>query len=161
VSKPDMVEQRLGPQIILGVTKLLGVSCSLKRLTTASANLGIISSVPIIFVLGFSMYIVMPVVIVWGWLRWKKRTQPRNIFSTLSLIGFTFVTASGLLAVFSIVYAIAFRFRFYDHRFSKSLGWAFYYRLWALSSPSVVHGDQTRCVGTLPLVLRECPCFGL
>jgi len=60
------------------------------------------------------MYIVMPVVIVWGWLRWKKGTQPRNVFSTLSLIGFTFATASSLLAVFSIACAIAFGFRHYD-----------------------------------------------
>src|ERR1700739_4293558 len=83
------------------------------------------SSVPIIFVLGFSMYMVMPVVIVWGWLRWKKRTQPRNVFSTLSLIGFTFATASGLLAVFSIAYAIAFRFRFYDPTLLKIFGLGF------------------------------------
>jgi hypothetical protein len=31
----------------------------------------------IIFVLGISMYIAMPVVIVWGWMLWKS-TRPAN-----------------------------------------------------------------------------------
>jgi hypothetical protein len=77
----------------------------------------------IIFVLGISMYIAMPVVIVWGWMLWKKRTQPRTLLSTLSFIGFTLATMSGLLAIFTILYAIAVGFPFYDPLLLKIFRW--------------------------------------
>jgi hypothetical protein len=77
----------------------------------------------IIFGLGISMYIAMPVVLVWGWVRWKKRTQPRTLCSTLSLIGFSLATLSGLLAILTVFYAIAIPFRFYDPSLLRIYRW--------------------------------------
>ena len=47
--------------------------------------------------------------------------RPRTLFSTLSLTGFTLARASGLLAIFSILYAIAIGFRFVTSRFLESI----------------------------------------
>ncbi len=64
-----------------------------------------------------AVYAGVPVLTVWGWVRWSTRTQPRTLFSILSLIGFTLATASGLLAVSSVLYAHAIGgFPFYDPR---------------------------------------------
>src|SRR6266481_1287199 len=77
----------------------------------------------IIFVLGISMYIAMPVVLVWGWVRWTKRTQPRTLCSKLSLIGFSLSTVSGLLAILTFFYAITIGFRFYDPPLLRIYRW--------------------------------------
>jgi hypothetical protein len=77
----------------------------------------------IIFVLGISMYIAMPAVLVWGWLRWAKRTEPRTLCSTLSLIGFLLATISGLLAILTFFYAIVIGFRFYDPPLLRIYRW--------------------------------------
>jgi hypothetical protein len=58
-----------------------------------------------LYVIG--MYIALPAVMIWGWVRWEKRTQPRNLSSILSLIGLALATASCLLAISSVVYARA------------------------------------------------------
>jgi RHS repeat-associated protein len=57
----------------------------------------------VLFAVGF--YIGLPALMGWGWVRWFKRTQPRTLPSILSLIGFALATASGLLAVSSLLYA--------------------------------------------------------
>jgi hypothetical protein len=60
-------------------------------------------------------YLGLPALLAWGWLRWRKRPQPRTTSSTLSLIGFILVTLSALLAISTIVYAQAIGgFRYYD-----------------------------------------------
>jgi|SRR5271169_667585 len=63
------------------------------------------SVVLVLFVVG--VYVALPAVMTWGWVRWWKRTQPRTPFSILSLIGFTLATASGLLAISAMLYARA------------------------------------------------------
>ncbi|PYV14111.1 MAG: hypothetical protein DMG21_19205 [Acidobacteria bacterium] len=66
-----------------------------------------------LFVVG--VYVAVPVVTVWGWVRWSKRSQPRTVFSMLSLVGFTLATASAFLAISSAIYAQAIGgFPFYD-----------------------------------------------
>jgi len=60
----------------------------------------------------------------WGWARWFRRTQPRTVPAILSLIGFTLATASGLLAVSSVLYAHAIGgFPFYDPRLLRVYRW--------------------------------------
>jgi len=59
-------------------------------------------------------YLVSPVMLIWGWVRWSIREQPRTIPSSLSLIGFILATASALLAVSSVAYAQIHRFPYYD-----------------------------------------------
>lgn len=45
------------------------------------------------------IYVGLPAVIIWGWVRWWKRAQLRTWPSILSLVGFALATASGLLAI--------------------------------------------------------------
>lgn len=61
---------------------------------------------------------------IWGWVRWAKRKQPRTAFSMLSLTGFSLATASALLAVSSLVYAHSIGgFPFYDALLLKIYRW--------------------------------------
>ncbi len=80
----------------------------------------------VIVLLGIGMYIVLPAVMVWGWMRWAKNTKQRTLFSALSLTGFVFATASGLLAIWSILYAhVIGGFPFYDSRLLRIYRWGF------------------------------------
>lgn len=49
----------------------------------------------------------LPIIFVWGWLRWYKRTGKQGLFSILSLIGFALATVSALLAAVTWGYAKA------------------------------------------------------
>jgi hypothetical protein len=61
------------------------------------------------------IYLAVPLVMVWGWIRWARRSNARSMPSILSLVGFTFSNASGILAVFSVMYAhIIGGFPYYD-----------------------------------------------
>jgi hypothetical protein len=69
------------------------------------------------FLIAFAaiFYLGFPALLVWGWLRWRRNPQSRTISSTLSLIGFILATLSALLAVSTILYALAIGgFRYYD-----------------------------------------------
>jgi hypothetical protein len=81
------------------------------------------SAESIVFLLAIGMYIALPVAMVLGWVRWVKRAQPRTLFSTLSLIGFALATASGVLAISSVLYAYAVGFRFYDPLLLRIFRW--------------------------------------
>ncbi len=51
--------------------------------------------------------LALPVIIAWGWIRWAKRSQPRNLSAILSLVGFLLGTASALLGIFTFLYSLA------------------------------------------------------
>ncbi len=69
----------------------------------------------LVVLLAVGFYVGLPAVMIWGWVRWLKRKQPRTLLSVLSLIGFTLATASGLLATSAMLYARAVGgFPFYD-----------------------------------------------
>lgn len=71
-----------------------------------------------------AIYIALPAVMIWGWVRWFKRTQPRTLLAILSLIGFTLATASGLLATSAMLYARAVGgFPFYDPLLLRIYRW--------------------------------------
>jgi len=72
----------------------------------------------------FAMWIAVlastPPLLIWGWVRWAKRREPRAIFSVLSLIGFSLATASALLAISSAIYGqMIGGFPYYDPRLLK------------------------------------------
>lgn len=72
----------------------------------------------------WSQLAFISVCLLWGWVRWFSRTQPRAVLAILSLIGFTLATASGLLAVSSVLYAHAIGgFPFYDPRLLRIYRW--------------------------------------
>jgi len=73
-----------------------------------------------------SAWIDIPIlaVLVWGWIRWAKYPQQKSLYPILSLVGFTLATLSGLLAVFSMLYAaLNGGFPYYDARLLKIYGW--------------------------------------
>jgi hypothetical protein len=52
-----------------------------------------------------------------GWVRWTRQPRQRSIFPILSLVAFAFATASGLLAVSSVMYSVGIGgFPYYDPR---------------------------------------------
>lgn len=80
------------------------------------------SALLVLFAVG--VYVGLPALMIWGWARWFRRTQPRTLPSILSLIGLTLATASGLLAVSSVMYAHAIGgFPFYDPRLLRIYRW--------------------------------------
>jgi hypothetical protein len=40
-----------------------------------------------------------------GWIRWARHSQPRNVFTYLSLVGFSLATISSIIAVATLLYA--------------------------------------------------------
>jgi hypothetical protein len=84
---------------------------------------GVLESVLVVLVaVGF--YLGLPALTIWGWTRWFTRTQARTLPVILSLIGFALATASGLLAVSSVVWAHAIGgFPYYDPRLLRMYRW--------------------------------------
>jgi len=77
----------------------------------------------VFFALIVFSYVISPVVLIWGWVRWVERSNLRTVSSILSLFGFILATASALLAVSSIAYAQAHAFRFYDPSLLRIFRW--------------------------------------
>ena len=44
-------------------------------------------------------YVLSPVILAWGWVRWCRKPKLRTVPAILSLLGFIFASASALLAV--------------------------------------------------------------
>jgi hypothetical protein len=81
-------------------------------------------SVEFIFVILFALsYLVSPVLLFWGWVRWLKQSKLRTITSLLSLSGFVLASASALLALLSIPYAQVHRFGYYDPSLMRIFRW--------------------------------------
>jgi len=82
-----------------------------------------------IWVLGalyLAVYLAMPVLVPWGWVRRAKHRGPRTVPGILSLIGFTLASSSCLLAVCSVLFANAIGgFAFYDPLLMRIIGWGF------------------------------------
>lgn len=69
-------------------------------------------------------FVGAPTLLVWGWFRWMLRPKQRDLCSILSVAGFLFATASGLLAVSSVMYSVGVGgFRYYDPRLLKIFRW--------------------------------------
>lgn len=68
-------------------------------------------------------FLVSPMVLIWGWVRWVKLPKTRTIVPTLSLIGFILATASALLAVLTTGYAQIHHFPYYDPLLLRIFRW--------------------------------------
>lgn len=53
----------------------------------------------------YTLLLSSPVLIIWGWIRWKKHSDAKSVFSILSLLGFSLATASASLVIASSLYA--------------------------------------------------------
>src|SRR5579872_2764246 len=69
-------------------------------------------------------YVFAPITLLFGWIRWIGRREELGRPFFLSLIGFILSTASGLLAVSAIAYAVATHgFQFYDPKLLRIYAW--------------------------------------
>jgi hypothetical protein len=72
----------------------------------------------------FSMIVMTPFVMVWGWIGWASSEKKWTILSVASLAGFALATASTLLAIVSAAYAnLIGGFAFYDQRLLRLFFW--------------------------------------
>jgi hypothetical protein len=73
----------------------------------------------IVLLLVLAIFIGLPSVMIWGWVRWA-RFKVQRVGSILSFAGFVLANAAALLAVGTALYAHAIRgFPFYDSRLLK------------------------------------------
>ena len=88
---------------------------------------GMSLSVEIIFIaLGVLGYLVSPVALIWGWVRWITLPRQRDALSILSFVGFLLANSSAVLAIASIAYAqLIHGFAFYDPRLMRVFRWGF------------------------------------
>jgi hypothetical protein len=78
----------------------------------------------ILSLLATAAFLTLPVVMIWGWLRWVRRRRPITLFSTLSLIGLALASASELLAISTVIYAkVTGGFEFYDPPLMRIYAW--------------------------------------
>jgi hypothetical protein len=81
-------------------------------------------SILILWSLWLVVLIGLPPLMIWGWVRWAKRTQPRTAFSIMSWAGLSLATLSALLAISTLIYAQAIGgFPLYDPLLLKIYRW--------------------------------------
>jgi hypothetical protein len=83
-------------------------------------------SLEILFsVLVVCAWIVTPIVLIWGWVRWMKNPKSKAVSSIFSLLGFLLATSSALLAISSVTYAHTLHngFPFYDPLLMRIYRW--------------------------------------
>jgi len=59
----------------------------------------------ILLVLAVGITLTVPILLLWGWLRWSQNEAPSSRSSTFSLVGFSLATASATLAIGTHLYA--------------------------------------------------------
>ena len=74
-------------------------------------------------ILSIAIYLVPPLLVVWGWTRWALRPNPRTWASNISLLGFIAATASAALAVLTIAYAQVHHFPYNDTLLLRIFAW--------------------------------------
>jgi hypothetical protein len=67
-------------------------------------------------------YLVAPVALVGGWIRWIKAPRLWTTWSLLSFVGFSTASLSAILAFFTFLYAHFYPFPFYDPLLMKIYG---------------------------------------
>jgi len=86
--------------------------------------------VGMLFVLG---YVLSPVMLIWGWVRWFRQSGPRTVTAILSKVGFSLASASALLAISAMAYSLIHGgFPYYDPLLMKVLGVGFLLSVGAL-----------------------------
>lgn len=69
----------------------------------------------LLWLVAVTVTLVVPILLVWGWLRWSSDESRHSRSSMFSLIGFALATGSAGLALGTHLYAVFVRsFRYYD-----------------------------------------------
>jgi hypothetical protein len=96
-----------------------------------------------------ALFFVSPLLLIWGWTRWAKRPKLTSIPSILSVIGFSFATASVILAASSVAYALLIHpFPYHSPCSSGYFDGASCFLLSESCLASAASGDQVHCAGT-------------
>jgi hypothetical protein len=89
-------------------------------------------------------FLASPVMLVWGWIRFAKLPNLGTGGSIFSLIGLILATASAVLAVSSIAYAVTIRgFPYYDPRLMRIFRWGIFLSLGGILFGTVGIGPRT------------------
>src|ERR1700722_2159907 len=78
----------------------------------------VVTGIPLIMFVGG--YITAPVLLVWSWARWVRRTRQWTPCAILSFAGLAVATVSALIAVTAMVYSISIGGEF-PHHFNDPL----------------------------------------
>jgi len=65
------------------------------------------------------VFVGLPVVTMWGWLRWLRNRDLRHFFPAVSFAAFACASLAGLLAIFSVLYIQAAQLSPYDYRWYR------------------------------------------
>lgn len=66
------------------------------------------------------IFVLTPLVLVWGWIRWTRREKRWTVLPIISLVGFGLATGSAVLAVVLSIYGHAIGgFDYYDPRLMR------------------------------------------
>ena|SRR5271165_2216043 len=96
----------------------------------APTSMSVQMIVGMLFVLG---YVLSPVMLIWGWVRWFRQSGPRTVTAILSKVGFSLASASALLAISAMAYSLIHGgFPYYDPLLMKVLGVGFLLSVGAL-----------------------------
>lgn len=60
----------------------------------------------LLWLVAVAVTLLVPILLVWGWLRWSTSENPHSSSSQSSLIGFALATASAGLAIGTHLYAV-------------------------------------------------------
>jgi hypothetical protein len=70
-----------------------------------------------------AVYGVLPVLLIWGWMRWASSSQPRTAPAIMACVSFALTNLSALLALGTVFYAWFVRpFPYYDRVLMKIYG---------------------------------------
>lgn len=77
----------------------------------------------VVVLLWLTGYVLSPVMVIWGWIRWFRKPRLQKVSAILSLIGFILASASGLLAFSASAYSLMRGgFPYYDPLLMKICG---------------------------------------
>ena len=83
-----------------------------------------VTEIIVVTLVVIGIYVVLPLAMIMGWVRWARCRTIRPLSATLSFISFIFSTSSGLLAILAALYALTFGgFRYYDPILLKVFAW--------------------------------------
>ena len=77
-------------------------------------------TIGLLFVLG---YLLAPIMLIWGWVRWARQPKLRTVPAILSLLGFILASTSALLALLTAAYSLVMGgFPYYDPLLMRIFG---------------------------------------
>jgi hypothetical protein len=80
------------------------------------SNLGLAMNDLLAILFAGIIFLGLPTVTIWGWLRWSQRRDTHEFFAIVALLAFAGATLSGLFALFAVGYVQARHITAFDIR---------------------------------------------